>query len=124
VTRSIPLKEIKVLTNGIGGTSIPIEPHSLLRGDYLQKVAQLPAENIPAVFQVVMERLGLVLGENNNLVYLRIDTVAQGQVDEAIDPTERDSRFGAVPGEWHEPFAPTTSHNKGEHVFHGNILIL
>ena len=50
VSWSITVQKIKVLTNGIGGTSIPIEAHSLLRRNYLQEVAQLLVENVPAVF--------------------------------------------------------------------------
>jgi hypothetical protein len=62
VTRFIPLNEIQILPNGVGGTSIPVKPYPLLRGDDLKKMAELLVEDIPAVFQVIMEGLGLVLG--------------------------------------------------------------
>jgi hypothetical protein len=73
---------------------------------------------------MVMERLGLILGQNNDFVDLRIDAVTQGQVDKAIDATKRNGGLRTVLGERHEPFASTTSHDKGKNIFHDAILLL
>ena len=73
---------------------------------------------------MVVERLGFILGEDDDFVHLRIDTVTQGQVDEAIDATKRNGGLGSVLGKRHEPFASTTSHDKGKNIFHDTILLL
>jgi hypothetical protein len=64
------LNEIEILTNGVGGAPIPVETYTLLRRDDLKKMAELQIEYVPTVFQMVMERLGLVLGQHNDLIYL------------------------------------------------------
>jgi len=107
------LNEIEILANGVGSAPIPVETYPLLRGDDLEKMAKLLIEYVPAVFQMIMERLGLVLGQHNELVYLRIDTIAQGQIDKPINSAKGDRRLSAVLCEWHKPFPSTTCHNKG-----------
>jgi len=107
------LNEIEILADGVGGTPIPVETYPLLRGDDLEKMAQLLIEYVPSVFQMIMEGLGLILGQNNDLVYLRIDTVTQGQIYKSINSTKGDRRFSTVLCEWHKPFPSTTCHNKG-----------
>jgi hypothetical protein len=107
------LNQIKVLANGVGGAPIPVQTYPLLRGDDLEKMTKLLIEYVPPVFQMVMERLGLVLGQHNDLVYLRIDAIAQGQIDKPVNSAKGDCRLGAVLCEWHKPFPSTTSHNKG-----------
>jgi hypothetical protein len=86
-------------------------------------MTQFLVKDIPAVFEVVMERLGLILGQNDDFINLRINTITQGQVDKAIDPTKRDGGLGTVLGKRHEPFASTASHDKGKHIFHDIISI-
>jgi len=87
----VTLKEIEVLANGIGCAPVPVKAYSLLRWHDLQEVAEPLVEDIPAVFQMVIEGLGLVLGQHDDLVYLRIDAVAQRQVDKSIDSSKGDS---------------------------------
>ena len=64
------LNEVEILANGVGGTPIPVEPYPLLRVDDFEKMAQLLTEYVPAVFQMIVEGLGLVLRKNYDLVYL------------------------------------------------------
>jgi hypothetical protein len=87
-------------------------------------MAELRAENVPPLFQVVGEGLGLVLREDNDLVDAGVHAVAEGEVHEAIDPAERDSGFSSVLGKGHEPFAPSSSHDKREGIFHRSDLPL
>jgi hypothetical protein len=107
------LNEIEILANGVSGAPIPVETYPLLRGDDLEKMTKLLIEYVPTVFQMVMERLGLVLGQHNDFVYLRIDTIAQGQIDKPINSAKGNRGLGAVLCERHKPLPSTTCHNKG-----------
>jgi hypothetical protein len=122
MARPMALNEIEILANAVGGAPVPVKTYPLLRGDYLEKMAEFLIEYVPAVFQMVMERLGLVLGQHNDLVYLRIDTIAQGQIDKPINSAKGDCGLCAVLCQWHKPFPSTTCHNKSKNVFHGTIL--
>jgi hypothetical protein len=108
----VTIDEIKILADGVRGSPVPVLTYSLLGRDHFQKMPEFGAENVPSLFQVIGERLGFVLGQDEDLIDSRVHAVAQGEVDESIDSAERDGGFGAVLGEGHEPFAPPPGHNK------------
>jgi hypothetical protein len=118
LSRLVALDEIMVLADTIGRAPVPVKADALLRGHDFEELADLGAEDVPALLQVVVERLGLVLGEHDDLVDLGVDAIAQGKVDEAVDPAKRDRRFAAVLGERHEPFTPSAGHDKSQRVSH------
>jgi hypothetical protein len=119
MTRSIAFKEIEILSNGIGRTPVPVEAYSLLGRHDFQEVSNFSAKDVPTFFQVIVQGLGLILRQNDESVKLGIHAVAQGEIQQSIDPTKWDGWLGPVPGEWHEPFAFAPSHDEGEYVFHG-----
>ena len=110
--------EIEVLADGIRRAPVPIEARPLLGRDILQKVTDLFTENIPPVLQMLGQGLGLVLGQDDDLVDLGVDAVAQGEIHETVDPAEGDRRLGPVPGQGHEPLAPAPGHDECEDFFH------
>jgi len=115
---SIAFKEIEILPNGIGRAPVPVEAYALLGRHDFKEVSYLPAEDIPAFFQMIVQRLGLILGKNDESIKLRVHTVAQGKIHQSIDPAKWDGRFGPVPRERHEPLSFASSHDKGEYVSH------
>src|SRR6185436_12002466 len=91
---SAPLKQIKVLINGVGGTAVPgfSSPH--LRRDHSDVVAHFCVVNGPAVAQVLLKRVRLILCEHQNSPQSGMKTVAQRKVDNPIAATEWHGRFG------------------------------
>jgi hypothetical protein len=81
-------------------------------------MAEFCAEDVPTLFEVVGEGLGFVLRKEDDLVNPGVHAVAQGEVHEAVDPAKWDSGFGAVLGEGHEPFTPSSGHDKRKGIFH------
>jgi hypothetical protein len=57
--------------------------------------------------------LGLVLGQDIDLVYFGIYQIAEDEIDEAIHPSERDGGFGALLGQGVEafPLSPGEHHS-------------
>jgi len=110
--------EVEVLTNGVGGSSVPVLTDSLLGRHHLQKMPEFTAEDVPAFFDVIGEGLGFVLREDDDLVNPGVHAVAEGEVHKAVDPAERDGGLGAILGEGHEPLPPSSSHDKRKGVFH------
>ena len=120
----VMLDEIKILPDGVSGTPVPVHAYSLLRWHNLQEVADFLAECVPAIFQVVSERLVFVLRQYDNLVDLRVHAITQSEIDESIDTAKWNRRLGTIPGKRHEPLTPATSHDKSKGVFHLSILSL
>ena len=67
--------------------------------------------------------MGFVLGQDDNPVDFRVDAVTQGEIDESIDPTKGNGRFGAVASERHESLTLPTSHHKCQSLFHLLLLV-
>jgi hypothetical protein len=62
--------------------------------------------------------LGLVLGQDNDLIDPRINTVGKGKINKKIDTPEGNRGFGPVSGERHQPFTFASGHNEGQTVLH------
>jgi len=58
----------------------------------------------------------LVLSEHHDLQISGVDDVAQGKVNEAVDPTERYCRLRAVLRKRHEPLTFTSGENNGQNL--------
>jgi hypothetical protein len=48
-----------------------------------------------------------VLSEDIDTANIRIDAIGEGEVDNAINPTKGDCRFGPIPGKGIEPLSST-----------------
>jgi hypothetical protein len=60
----------------------------------------------------------LVLNEDGDFSEPGIQTIAQGEVDDAVLASERDSRLGALFGERKEPLTLAAGENHREDIFH------
>ena len=97
----------------------PLEPllafTAGLRGNTDKKISQ--ACPLPPGFpQMLVQRIGPVLGEDINLLDTGIEQVGENKVDDLVFPAESDTRLGPTQGERAEPFPLTT----GQH--HRNSL--
>jgi len=75
-TGTLPFEQIEVLAYTVGCSSVPFLAQSLLRGGDAEVMPEIGGEDIPALFQVIDHGLGFILGKDEDLVELRVDTVA------------------------------------------------
>jgi hypothetical protein len=63
--------------------------------------------------------VGFILNEHGDFAKPRIETIAEGHVDDAVFACKRDRRFCAVLGEREKPFAAATGKDYGKDITHG-----
>jgi hypothetical protein len=71
----------------------------------------------------MIERRGIELCEHKDLYHIRVDAVADGNIDKAILSAKRHGWLGSLFGEREEPGTLTTAENDSEHVSHTNSSI-
>jgi hypothetical protein len=120
----IPFDQKKILPDGVCRASVPVKPRALLRRNGLEEVSDPPFENIPTCLEVFVEGLGFVLRQDNDLVHLGVDAIAQREVNEPVNASKGDGRLRTIPGERHQPLAPSTRHDEGQRVFHLKPLLM
>src|SRR5205823_10324286 len=116
------LDAVNVLVNRVGGAGVPADAGPLLRRQDLYVFTQLRTQKPPPVVDVAVEAAGLELGQHQHLAQPAIEAVGQGEVDDPVEPAERDGRFRPVAGQrlQSSPFA--AGQDQGENVFHGRSL--
>ena len=80
-----------------------------------EAVLQDPAE-LPAVREVLEQRLALELGEDVDRVEARVDEVAEDEVDDAVLAPEGNGGLGALLGEGIEASALASGEHDAEHA--------
>ena len=80
--------EGEVLPDGVGGALVPVVAHLHLGRHLLDELVQPRGEEIEAEAEVPAERVRLVLGQHQDLADLRIDAVAEGEIDDPVDGAE------------------------------------
>ena len=96
--------EVEALVDRVGRTEVPVLADTLLRGHRRHVVAEQGA-HAPRRGDVTIEAVRLVLRQHDDVQVVRVDEVAQREVDEAVDATERHGGLGPVRGQGHEAFA-------------------
>jgi len=66
---------------------------------------------------VAIERSGVVLGEYEYAMYVRVDAIRDGDINEAVFAAERHGRLGPLFGERIEPLPHTSAQNHRYHAF-------
>src|SRR5262245_42762861 len=100
--------QIDVLIDGIGSSLIPgfaVRAH-LCRNGNDELILQQTAE-LPALTEMLQERLAPELGQDIDGVDAGIDEIAEDEVDDAVLAAKRDRGFSALAGEWIEAGALT-----------------
>ena len=89
------------------------------RGDIF---AQFGVEDVPARSNMAIQGMGLILDQDGDLPNSRVQTVAQGEIDHPILPSEWRGGLGPVLRERGEPFTFSTRENHRKDIVHGRIL--
>ena len=100
ILRVIAVDEGHVLVNGVRRTLIPVRAGGLLVGRQHMDAA-VQAVKVPrlAVADILVEDERLVLGQNTDRVNVRIDTVGQREINDAVLAAKRHRRFGQLLGQ-------------------------
>ena len=111
------LDKVDVLKDGVGRSLIP----GFVGGAHLRRhrddelVFEQAAE-LPALAQVLQERLAAELGQHVDRIDTRVDKVAEYEIDDAVFATERDRGFGALLGEGIEPCTLPSGQHDAQHA--------
>ena len=116
VARRGLLDRVDVLVNRVGGPLIPHLGDPLLGRNHLDVLAELAAEELPALVDVPVQADGLVLRQHEDLAKVGVDAVREGEVDDPVDAAERDGRLGTVTGQRLQARSPTPGQYDGQYV--------
>ena len=98
--------DVLVLVDGVGGAAVPaLLADALLRRQQVDELADLGAQEAPAVLQVAQQAVALVLGDDADAADARVQAVRQREIDDAELAAEVDRRLGAAVGQLPEAAA-------------------
>src|SRR5581483_2297566 len=66
---------LEVLKDGVGRALVPVLMDPLHRGDYFDEFTEFGRKDVPSIANVPGQFQGFVLGQDENLADVRIDTV-------------------------------------------------
>jgi hypothetical protein len=110
------LDQVRVLVDGVGGALVPGlagRAHLRRHRDH-ELVLQQPRAALPAVGQVLEQRLALELGEDVDRVDAGVDEVRQDEVDDAVLAAEGHRGLGALLGQREQARALAARHHHPE----------
>ena len=94
---------------------------ALLGRPHVDEFAQMARQEVPAVRDVTDQRLRLVLRQHRDPPNLRVDAVAQGEIDQAVDPPEGHSRLATIKRQRHQALATPSRHDNSKGIFHIHV---
>ena len=86
------LDRVQRLVNRVGTAEVPGLAHALLRRDG-RDIATEHRRHPPRLGDVAVEAVRLVLRQHDDLSIAGVDDIAQGKIDEAVDPAEGTAGF-------------------------------
>ena len=103
----VVLDDVDVAQDGIGRAAVPLGELAALdvRLEQLDPAAVAVEVPRPAEADVVVERARVVLGQDDDVIDVRVDAVGQREVDDPVLAAERHGRLGPLLGEDREAFA-------------------
>ena len=110
--------EVQVLVDGVGRAAEPLRPPAHL-GRHRRDVVAEHRRQPPALGEVAVEAVALVLREHDDLEVAGVGEVRQHEVDEPVRAAERHGRLGPVGGERRQPAALTAGQHQREHLGFG-----
>src|SRR5690606_23738572 len=108
---TLPIDDIEMLVNRVGGAAIPKFTQLLLRRHDVDELAELAVQITPAALNMLNQRVRLILGQDEDLANTRVHAVRQREIDDAVLAAEWRGGFGAVVGELHETLSPPSRHD-------------
>jgi hypothetical protein len=112
--------EVEVLVDRVGASLVPVEPGPHLGRHHVHELSQEAAQP-PGTREVVVQRVGLVLGEHLHLQHTRVGEVRQNEVDDPEATAEGDRRLGALAGERLEPRPCASGHDHRQGLAHAPV---
>ena len=110
----------EVLADGVGGALVPIPSGFLLFGGKDVDITTAEAVEFVGALDVLVEGGGVKLGQEVDLVDAGIETVGNGDVDQAVFAAKRDGGLATEFGEGGEACPAAASHDDGnDSFFHG-----
>ena len=119
----VVVHQVEALVDGVGRTAEPLRPETLLRRHRRDVVAEQRGHP-PGGGDVQVERVRLVLRQHHDPQIPGVHQVRQHEVDESVDPAERDGRFRPVRGERVQALALTASKDDAEDARSSHVRIL
>ena len=109
------IDQVEALEDRVCAAEIPVLVHALLGGHRGDVVAE-DRRHAPGLGDVLVQAVGLVLRQHDDLEVAGVDDIGQGEVDESIDAAERHCGFGSVSRERHQPLALPTRQDDGQNL--------
>ena len=94
------IDDVQGLVDSVSATQVPVRPATLLsrnRGDEVTEKRR----RVPGLGDMAVNRVGLVLGQHDDLQITGVHDVGQSKVDQTIVSTEGNSGLSAVVGQRH-----------------------
>ena len=113
------IDEVDVLVDGVGGAFVPagLLVVTLVGGQNLGAAVGLVQTPGLAVADVLIQLQRLILGQNADGVNAGVDTVGQGEVDDAVLAAEGNRRLGGLPGQDMQAAALAAGQQHGDAAF-------
>jgi hypothetical protein len=109
---------LEVLEDRVGGSLVPVLADPLHGRQHFDVLAELGGKDVPAVAQVPDQVQRFVLCEHQNTAEVGIDTIGQGEVNDAVRPAERHRRFRGILGQRVQALSGAPSQQNGQNIFH------
>jgi hypothetical protein len=118
---AVVVDEVPRLEDRVRRPGVPARAEALLSRDRRDVVAEQRAHP-PGGGDVTVQTVALVLGQDGDVQDAGVDQVRQGEVDQPVEPGERDRGFGPVGGERSQPLALTTGEDDPHHLGVGHVF--
>ena len=120
MSAGVVLDDVDVAQDRVGGAAVPLGELAALDVGLQQLDAAPVAVEVPrpAEADVVVERARVVLGQDDDVVDVRVDAVGQREVDDPVLAAERHRRLGPLLGEDREAFALAAREDHRHRPFH------
>ena len=107
--------QVQGLEDGVAAAEIPVFANALL-GRHRRDVVAEHRRHPPRLGDVLVQAVGLVLREHDDLEVAGVDHVGQGVVDQPVVTSERHRRLRAIPGQRHQTLALAPGHDDRQHL--------
>ena len=120
----VVLDDVDVLEHGVGRPAVPLGDAAA--GDVRLKELHAALVSVeipgPAKPDVVIERAGVVLRQDHDIVDVGVDAIRQGEVDDPVFATERNSGLCAHARQDRQALTLTAGEDHGHRPFHAGML--
>ena len=120
----VVLDHVEVLEHRVGGPAIPLgdPPPGDVRLEQLHAAGVAVEVPRPPEADVIVQRAGVVLGQDDDVVDVGVDAVRQGEVDDPVLAAERHRGLGPNGREDREALTFAAGEDHGHRPLHGRML--